>query len=87
MAPIGAVIKTLNMAKACIISPPATPIFNGIPALADWTVALGKYAIIQKILSLKDKSVPINEINTPIDLILKEIISISIPIHKYFPTR
>ena len=54
MAPIGAVIKTLNMAKACIISPPATPIFNGIPALADWTVALGKYAIIQKILSLKD---------------------------------
>ena len=60
MAPIGAVIKTLNMAKACIISPPATPIFNGIPALADWTVALGKYAIIQKILSLKNKSTKLN---------------------------
>ena len=42
MAPIGAVINTLNMAKACIISPPAIPICSGIPALADWTVALGR---------------------------------------------
>ena len=43
--------------------------------------------MIQKTLSLNDKSVPINEITTPIDLIVKDIISIAIPIHKYSPTR
>ena len=42
IAPIGAVINTLKIAIACIISPPTTPIWRGIPALADWTVAFGK---------------------------------------------
>ena len=42
IAPIGAVIKTLKIAIACIISPPATPICIGMAALADCTVAFGK---------------------------------------------
>ena len=83
IAPIGAVINTLRIAIACIISPPATPIWRGIDAFADWTVAFGRYAIIQNILSLKFKLVPTKAINTPIDLILNDIDNINNPIKKY----
>ena len=80
IAPIGAVISTLSIAIACIISPPATPICRGTAAFADWTVALGKYAITQNSLSFQFKFVPIKAINTPIDLTLREIDKINIPI-------
>lgn len=67
-APSGAVIKIAATAVVKTILPQDNPIAKGMPPIAACTVALGRYAIMQNILSFIVSSVFNRHKNTPIIL-------------------
>ena len=79
-APSGAVIIIASTATDKIILPQASPAARGTEPIAAWTVAFGRYAITQNILSFILSLVFIVHIKTPAVLKINAIKIITIPI-------